>query len=39
MSPTASAKARAKLVRDTLSEEGFVEGKNFALSMSVASDN
>jgi putative tryptophan/tyrosine transport system substrate-binding protein len=37
--PTASAEARAKLVRDTLSAEGLVEGKHFILSMSVASDN
>ena len=37
--PTASAEARAKLVRDTLSAEGLVEGKSFVLSMSVASDN
>jgi hypothetical protein len=37
--PTASAEARAKLVRDTLSAEGLLEGKNFVLSMSVASDN
>lgn len=37
--PTASAEARAKLVRDTLSAEGLVEGKHFFLSMSVASDN
>lgn len=36
--PTA-AEARAKLVRDTLSAEGLLEGKNFVLSMSVASDN
>jgi putative ABC transport system substrate-binding protein len=36
--PTASAEARAKLIRDTLSTEGFVEGKSFVLSMSVASD-
>jgi putative ABC transport system substrate-binding protein len=37
--PTASAQARANLIRDTLSAEGFVEGKSFVLSMSVASDN
>jgi len=37
--PTASAEARAKLVRDTLSAEGLLKGKNFVLSMSVASDN
>lgn len=37
--PTASAEARAKLVRDTLSADGLVEGKGFLLSMSVASDN
>src|SRR5437763_4274480 len=37
--PTASAEIRAKLVRDTLSAEGLVEGKSFVLSMSVATDN
>jgi putative ABC transport system substrate-binding protein len=37
--PTASAEARAKLIRDTLSAEGLVEGKTFVLTMSVASDN
>jgi putative ABC transport system substrate-binding protein len=37
--PTASAEARAKLVRDTLIAEGLVQGKNFVLTMSVASDN
>ena len=37
--PTASAEIRAKLVRDTLSAEGLVEGKSFVVSMSVASDN
>jgi putative ABC transport system substrate-binding protein len=37
--PTASAEARAKLVRDTLSSEGLVERKSFVLSTSAASDN
>jgi putative ABC transport system substrate-binding protein len=37
--PTASAEARAKLIRDTLGAEGLVEGKTFVLTMSVASDN
>lgn len=37
--PAASAEARANLVRDTLSGEGFVDGKSFVLSMSVAGDN
>jgi putative tryptophan/tyrosine transport system substrate-binding protein len=37
--PTASAEARAKLIRDTLGAEGLVEGETFVLTMSVASDN
>jgi putative tryptophan/tyrosine transport system substrate-binding protein len=37
--PTASAEARAKLIRETLGAEGLVEGKMFVLTMSVASDN
>ncbi len=37
--PAASAEARANLVRETLRAEGFVEGKNFVLSISVAANN
>jgi hypothetical protein len=37
--PMASAEARAKMVRDDLGADGFVEGKNFAVSISVAKNN
>ena len=37
--PMASAEARAKMVRDDLGGDGFVEGKNFAVSISVAKNN
>src|ERR1700760_3411283 len=37
--PVASAEARAKLIREALSADGLVEGKNYALSISVATDN
>ena len=37
--PVAAAEARAKIVRETLRAEGFVEGKNFVLSISVATNN
>jgi putative ABC transport system substrate-binding protein len=37
--PVASAEARAKLVWETLRAEGLVEGKNFVLSISVATNN
>jgi putative tryptophan/tyrosine transport system substrate-binding protein len=36
---TGRAQARAKLVRETLRAEGLVEGKNFVLSISVATNN
>src|ERR1700759_5070031 len=37
--PVASAEARAKLIRDALTADGLVEGRNYALSISVATDN
>src|ERR1700730_14771028 len=37
--PVASAEARAKLIREALNADGFVEGKNYALSITVATDN
>jgi putative ABC transport system substrate-binding protein len=37
--PMASAEARAKMVRDDLSAIGFVDGKNFVVSISVAKNN
>jgi putative tryptophan/tyrosine transport system substrate-binding protein len=37
--PMASAEARARMVRDDLGAEGFVDGKSFAVSISVASNN
>jgi hypothetical protein len=37
--PIASAEARAKVTRETLGADGLVEGKNFVLSISVATDN
>jgi len=37
--PLASAEARAKLIREALNADGFVEGRNYALSLSVATDN
>ena len=37
--PVASAEARAKLIREALSADGLVEGKNYALSITVATDN
>lgn len=37
--PVASAEARAKLIRETLNAAGFVEGKSYTLSTSVATDN
>jgi putative tryptophan/tyrosine transport system substrate-binding protein len=37
--PVASAEARAKLIREALNANGFVEGKNYALSISIATDN
>jgi putative ABC transport system substrate-binding protein len=36
--PVASAEARAKLIRDALAAEGLFDGKNYVLSMSVATD-
>jgi putative tryptophan/tyrosine transport system substrate-binding protein len=37
--PMASAEARARMVRDDLGADGFVDGKSFAVSISVASNN
>jgi putative ABC transport system substrate-binding protein len=37
--PAASAEARAKLIREALNADGFVEGRNYALSISVATAN
>jgi len=37
--PVASAEARAKLIREALTADGLVEGNNYALSISVATDN
>ncbi len=37
--PMASAEARAKIVRDDLGADGFVDGKNFVVSISVANNN
>jgi putative ABC transport system substrate-binding protein len=37
--PMASAEARAKLVRDDLGADGFVDGRNFVVSISVAKNN
>jgi putative ABC transport system substrate-binding protein len=37
--PVASAEARAKLIREALTADGFAEGKSYALSISVATDN
>src|SRR5215472_3570370 len=37
--PMASAEARAKMVRDDLGAIGFVDGKNFVVSISVAKNN
>jgi len=37
--PVPSAEARAKLIREALNADGFVEGKNYALSISAATDN
>src|ERR1700744_835120 len=37
--PVASAEARARLIREALNADGLVEGKNYALSISVATDN
>src|SRR5579871_3811332 len=37
--PMASAEARAKMVRDDLGADGFVDGKNFVVSISVANNN
>src|SRR5947207_1883262 len=36
--PVASAEARAKLIRDALAAEGLVDGKDYVLSMSAATD-
>jgi putative ABC transport system substrate-binding protein len=37
--PAASAEARAKLIREALNADGFVEGKSYSLSITVAADN
>jgi putative tryptophan/tyrosine transport system substrate-binding protein len=37
--PMVSAEARAKMVRDDLGADGFVDGKNFVVSISVADNN
>jgi putative ABC transport system substrate-binding protein len=37
--PMASAEARARLVRDDLGADGFVDGKTFVVSISVADNN
>jgi len=37
--PVASAELRARLIREDLVSDGLVEGRNFALSMSVAANN
>jgi putative ABC transport system substrate-binding protein len=37
--PAASAEARAKLIREALNADGLIEGKNYALSISVATAN
>jgi putative ABC transport system substrate-binding protein len=37
--PLASAEARARMIRDDLAAEGFVDGKSFAVSISVANNN
>src|SRR5581483_10039323 len=37
--PVASAEARAKLIREALTADGLIEGNNYALSISVATDN
>jgi putative tryptophan/tyrosine transport system substrate-binding protein len=37
--PLASAEARAKMIRDDLAASGFVDGKNFTVSISVANNN
>jgi putative tryptophan/tyrosine transport system substrate-binding protein len=36
--PVASAEARARLIREALNADGLVEGKNYALSISVATN-
>ena len=37
--PLVSAEARARMIRDDLAADGFVDGKNFAVSISVANNN
>ena len=37
--PLVSAEARARMVRDDLAAEGFVDGKSFAVSITVADNN
>jgi ABC-type uncharacterized transport system substrate-binding protein len=37
--PMASAEARAKMVRDDLGADGFVDGRNFVVSISLAKNN
>ena len=37
--PLASAEARARMVRDDLAADGFIDGKSFAVSISVANNN
>jgi putative tryptophan/tyrosine transport system substrate-binding protein len=37
--PMASAESRARMIRDDLGADGFVDGKNFAVSISVANNN
>ena len=37
--PVASAEARAKLIREALNADGLVEGRNYTLTISVATDN